>query len=409
MTADVNLFWEGTQFAYHSFARVNRAMSLALIRSGLLNVTLVPYEVNEFVPDAFPQWAELQHYDLRRKGPRALRPAHGASVWVRHVFVPRPNRPPAGMKWVVIHPWEYSLLPTQYVADLSLADEVWTPSRFSRRVLLDSGLHTVHVVPNGVDPDDFSPGGPAAPLATAKRFRFLFLGGTIFRKGIDVLLDSYCRAFDAADDVCLVIKDAGGSIYEAQKSRHLVAERQATPRAPEILYLDEQVGDAELAALYRACDVFVAPYRGEGFSLPTLEAMACGLPVIVTGGGATDDFSDAETGWRIAAAPRQLGSQLFGLPLAAPAVVAEPDGDHLVALLCEAYADRATVATKGIAAALRARQAWTWADAAGHALARIDALCGTALRRQFDAERPQRAGDAEAVRAAVLAKAERRS
>ena len=44
-----------------------------------------------------------------------------------------------------------------------------------------------------------------------------------------------------------------------------------------------QLSEAELAGLYTACDCLVHPYRGEGFGLPIAEAMACGLPVIVTG------------------------------------------------------------------------------------------------------------------------------
>jgi glycosyltransferase involved in cell wall biosynthesis len=46
----------------------------------------------------------------------------------------------------------------------------------------------------------------------------------------------------------------------------------------------------QLRALYGVADAYVSPYRAEGFNLPVLEAMACGTPVIVTGGGATDDF-----------------------------------------------------------------------------------------------------------------------
>jgi glycosyltransferase involved in cell wall biosynthesis len=49
---------------------------------------------------------------------------------------------------------------------------------------------------------------------------------------------------------------------------------------------------ADMARLYQAADVYVAPYSAEGFNLPVLEAAACGTAVICTAGGPTDDFTD---------------------------------------------------------------------------------------------------------------------
>ena len=44
-----------------------------------------------------------------------------------------------------------------------------------------------------------------------------------------------------------------------------------------------------------ACaDVYVSPYKAEGFNLPVLESMALGVPVIVTSGGPTDDFTNSK-------------------------------------------------------------------------------------------------------------------
>ena len=44
--------------------------------------------------------------------------------------------------------------------------------------------------------------------------------------------------------------------------------------------------------LYNACDCYLSPYIAEGFNMPVMEAAACGLPVIVSKGGATDDFTN---------------------------------------------------------------------------------------------------------------------
>ena len=56
-------------------------------------------------------------------------------------------------------------------------------------------------------------------------------------------------------------------------------------RGYPVEYIDHNLSETEVARLYAACDCLVHPFRGEGFALPVVEAMACGLPVIVTGAG----------------------------------------------------------------------------------------------------------------------------
>ena len=56
-----------------------------------------------------------------------------------------------------------------------------------------------------------------APLRKEQEAPWPLYGGTIHRKGIDLLLDAYVQAFRRSDDVCLVIKDMGvGSFYRGQ-------------------------------------------------------------------------------------------------------------------------------------------------------------------------------------------------
>src|SRR5262249_23893600 len=184
-------------------------------------------------------------------------------------------------------------LPRAWAEGAREADEVWVYSRWVRDVYARSGVpaERVRVVPLGFNPEVFTPEGPAYDLPTRNALRFLFVGGALHRKGADLLLEAYRRAFTRADDVCLVVKDMGThTFYQGQTLAAAFRQAAADPPGPVAIYLDEDLPDADLAALYRACSCVVLPYRGEGFGLSPLEGMACGRPAIVTAGGATDDY-----------------------------------------------------------------------------------------------------------------------
>jgi glycosyltransferase involved in cell wall biosynthesis len=143
-----------------------------------------------------------------------------------------------------------------------------------------------------------TPAGPTLPLPSDKGFRFLFVGGVSLRKGTDLLLEAYRKAFTRDDDVSLILKDHSRDLfYRENHARDRIAELHADPCSPEVVHLDAFLPEAELAALYRSCDVAVFPYRAEGFCLPILEAMACGTPAIVPDFGACLDFCSEETSY----------------------------------------------------------------------------------------------------------------
>jgi glycosyltransferase involved in cell wall biosynthesis len=287
---------------------------------------------------------------------------HAPEVEVRHQWPPNLSRPAAG-RLALIQPWEFGSLPRDWQDALrDDVDEVWVPSAFTREMYLEAGVEPdrVHVVPNGVDLDTLAPGGPRAELPDAS-LRLLFVGGTISRKGVDVLLSAYAEAFAGRDDVLLVIKDLGGqSYYRGMTMAESLRERAGSGALPRVHYLEDELTRAEIAALYRACDVLVHPYRGEGFAMPVLEAMACGLPVVVTAGGPTDEFCPDEACWRVPSERRFLAEGQVGtLETITPPWMLEPDHGALVRALRDVAVDPGERRRRG-ARGRTAAEAYSW-------------------------------------------------
>jgi glycosyltransferase involved in cell wall biosynthesis/Flp pilus assembly protein TadD len=377
-TTPACVVWEGAFEELHSLALVNRELCRRLLRRGHHLSLLPPQHGLSVGAPALPQDAELAEH-LGRPLPRP------AEVHVRHTWPPNFEAPAEG-RWVLIQPWEFGSLPVAWVEPIvRQVDEVWAYTRHVRDCYVRSGVpeDRVHVVPLGVDTEVFRPGLTPLPLKTGRRFKFLFVGGTIRRKGIDLLLDAYGRAFTARDDVCLVIKDMGaGSFYQGQTAEQAIAAFRARPDAPEVEYIDRLLSAQELAGLYAACDCLAHPYRGEGFGLPIAEAMACGLPVIVTGLGAALDFCDANTAFLVAAREVRLAKKRVGtLETVDFPRLAEPAPASLEQSLRYVFEHPEVARARGHAAAEHIRSHFTWDHVAAAVERRLEALRQQPIRR----------------------------
>jgi glycosyltransferase involved in cell wall biosynthesis len=362
----LRVFWKGAFFSDASLAIVNRRLVGALIDRGNLEIAVGTEPCDSgLLPPAH-----------RRIAGQTAFPAEGADVTVVHEWPPRFTAP-AGRRYVHYQPWEYGSMPrTWFDALYGACDDLWCPSSHTRRGYVEAGFpaERVAVIPHGVDPRIFRPDGPKAAIDHS-RFRFLFFGSLIFRKGIDVLIEAYGRAFGDRDPVVLTIKDVGTArMYGEWRYLEQLEAFARRPSAPRIEFLDASVPDEAIPQILRAADCLVHPYRGEGFALPVLEAMACGVPAIVTGGGATDDFVDERAGWKLPSVRREIEAAAMGSrATVTPAWVLEPDSGALAELLRSAYEHRDEVRRRGSAAARLARS-WTWDRAAAiveHRLAQI--------------------------------------
>jgi glycosyltransferase involved in cell wall biosynthesis len=166
--------------------------------------------------------------------------------------------------------------------EVERADHILTVSEMARKSYLDAGVapERVTAVPVGCDLSRF---GGDELLSPTDRFTFIFAGHASQRKGADTLLQASqtLREEDVAHDLWFV----GGA--DDDVPWHLAPHVKRYGRVPQ----------TELATLFRQVDCLVLPSRHDSFGMVVVEALASGLPVIVSDQvGAKEAVGDA-SGW----------------------------------------------------------------------------------------------------------------
>jgi len=276
----LHVVWQGDFGGPSSIAHVNRELVRRI--ASRIELSLAP---SGCAPDA--EFVPL----VGRRLPRV-------DIVMRHSSVPTHAVPRVG-RWVWMTPWEYGaslpyewLTAMQHHAAMVCANSAWTGQLLRACGLPEDRVAVTH---NGVDISRFDPSARPIRIDVEKRFRFLYTGRLTHRKGYEIVLEAYRRAFSAADDVALVIKPCDHrGVQTAELIRH-VTRPFAAPDAPALAILPTEMDASDLPGMYTACDALVHPYRGESFCLPMAEAMACGRPVIATDIGGASMFATPDT------------------------------------------------------------------------------------------------------------------
>jgi len=169
----------------------------------------------------------------------------------------------------------------------------------------------IYIVPNGVHLDEFA----ALPPRHVARARWnlgegpvvLFLGRLHERKGVQLLLPAFAGALPHVPQARLLIAGPDEGMLTA-----LQAQARALGLEERVVFTGLLTGPDRMAAL-AAADLFALPAEGEGFSMAVLEALACGLPVLLTPGCHFPEAAEAGAGVIVPRAVEPLREALIDL------------------------------------------------------------------------------------------------
>ena len=196
--------------------------------------------------------------------------------------------------------WELPVLPESWRDSARHCDAIWVPSPFVADTLarqMPEFAGAIRVVPHAVDRDPIPARTPESRGAVRRRLGYGegdFVLGYSFafhsnyaRKNPAAAVDAFRLAFSPSDSSARLLIRMHDAAEHPQLRAHLVARAGADPR---IRFVDLSSDRLPIVDFYHALDLYLAPFRSEGYGLHLAEATQAGLPVVATGWGLSPDI-----------------------------------------------------------------------------------------------------------------------
>ena len=212
---------------------------------------------------------------------------------VVHFMMPDRCRPLAGLPSVNFTMFEAERIPDAWVEHAEEHDLVILPTETCREAWERSGVPSSKLRVCGLGVNGEFLGQAAEPLrllvhggrpVASYGRRFLHVGELRPRKNHLSLVRTWIQATNSNDDAILVVKCLAPPALMVSFQRDLARMQEdlgrGLPDAAPVLFVNEQLDDHEMRALYRSATHYISMSHGEGWDMPMMEAAAAGLSLL---------------------------------------------------------------------------------------------------------------------------------
>ena len=315
---------EGPFDSSYSLALLNRETAKALKK--------LKYDVSLYSMEGFGEFEPNKEF--LEKNPQIQKTVTKKQNFVdivsRNLYPPNVENMIGKIKMLHHYAWEESGFVDEWAENFNKnLNCMTTLSSHVKKIMTDNGVYVPMNV-SGCGVDHFNNIKSKKTEIKTKNFVFLHISSCFPRKGVDILLNAYEKAFSKKDNVTLIIKTFPNPHNNIEK---LLKEKKKNKDFPDIVLINKDISEEEIKGLYKKADILVAPSKAEGFGLPMAEAMLEGVGVITTNWGGQLDFCNNENSWLVdfEFEKAQTHFNLFN------SVWAKPNEEDLAEKMKEAY------------------------------------------------------------------------
>ena len=249
--------------------------------------------------------------------------------------------------------WEKTHYPVDFFVKLLEADQLWVPTKWQADLAIKQGYpkDKIKIVPEGIDPTIFYPENKSI----SDKFTFLILGKWEERKSTKEIIQAFVELFGNNDKVELLLScDNNFPTDNFNTTEERLSYYNLNKKNVKIIHFKERT---ELIDIMKSVNVFLSCARSEGWNLPLIEAIACGIPSLYSECSGQLEFAkDLGVPIKVHGEITDTQNKMYGWY--------SPDYNDLKSKMLEVYNSYFFYKTKALKDSKTIRTKFTWENAA---------------------------------------------